>query len=120
MTTSGKTEWVTAISDESKPLTARHLGYFRGSLRNNLYAEILKLFAAKSKTNFTRADLARRLNRRPEQITRWFSGPGNLRLDTLSDLLLAMGHELEITVRPISQAHAEGEPVSAPKRAARG
>jgi hypothetical protein len=48
-------------------------------------------------------------------VTRWLAGPGNLKIDTLSDLLLAMGHELVIEVRPIDnrlRADPETEPVT--------
>jgi transcriptional regulator with XRE-family HTH domain len=101
MTTSQKT-WVSIITDESQPLTPGHIGYFQGRLRTRLYSKLMKLFLTKQEnTGFTRADLARRLGKRPEQVTRWLAGPGNLKIDTLSDLLLAMGHELEIEVKPI-------------------
>ena len=92
-----------------------HLGYFQGRLRNKLYSALMQLFLDEKKLGFTRADLARRLGKRPEQVTRWLAGPGNLKIDTLSDLLLAMGHELVIEVRPIDnrlRADPETEPVT--------
>jgi ParB-like chromosome segregation protein Spo0J len=101
MITSEKTQWNAAISDETQPLTPSHFGYFQGRLRNNLFIATLSLFLEKKKSGFTRADLARRLGKKPEQVTRWLAGPGNIKIDTLSDLLLAMGHELEVNVRPI-------------------
>lgn len=99
--TSARTGWITAVSDLSQSLSLGHLGYFQGRLRNKLFSELLGLFFRKKEQGYTRADLARRLGRRPEQVTRWLAGPGNLKIDTLSDLLLAMGHELHIEVRPI-------------------
>ncbi|MDR7127080.1 hypothetical protein J2X53_003928 [Pseudorhodobacter sp. 4114] len=42
------------------------------------------------KCELTKSDLAKMLNKRPEQITRWLGGPGNLTLDTLSELVFAM------------------------------
>jgi transcriptional regulator with XRE-family HTH domain len=101
MTIFEKTAWNSAISDEAQPLTPAHFGYFQGRLRNRLYGELIKLFMQKRNTGLTRADLARRLGKKPEQVTRWLSGPGNLKIDTLSDLLLAMGHELDIRLVPI-------------------
>ena len=95
---SAKTSWNAAISDPSQALSA-----------------LMQLFLDEKKLGFTRADLARRLGKRPEQVTRWLAGPGNLKIDTLSDLLLAMGHELVIEVRPIDnrlRADPETEPVT--------
>ena len=77
-------------------LSKKALGYFRARLKNGLHqlvlTEFLKLVANKG---FSRADLARRIGKRPEQITRLLGAPGNWELDTVSDLLLAMGYELE-------------------------
>jgi hypothetical protein len=38
----------------------------------------------------SKADVARRIHRKPEQITRWLGAPGNWELETVSDLLLAI------------------------------
>ena len=70
------------------------LVYFRARLKNRIHAMVMDYFVRIVKDKgFTKADLARKLNKRPEQITRWLGGPSNLTLDTVSDLLLAMGHE---------------------------
>jgi transcriptional regulator with XRE-family HTH domain len=92
---------ITAPSDTIAPdnlaLSARV--YFRERFRNRLYDLIigeLELFKSKG---FTQAQLARRLNKRPDQISRWLSGPGNMTLDTVSDLLLGLsGGELSMLV----------------------
>ena len=77
-------------------LSKKALGYFRARLKNRLHqvvlGEFLKLGANE---RFTKADLARRIDKKPEQITRFLGAPGNWTLDTVSDLLLAMGYELE-------------------------
>jgi len=77
-------------------LSKKSLGYFRARLKNRLHqlvlSEYLKLEA---REGFTKADLARRIDKRPEQITRMLGAPGNWTLDTVSDLLLAMAYELE-------------------------
>lgn len=38
------------------------------------------------------------MDRDPAQITRWLSAPSNLQLDTISDLLLAMGAEMDHSI----------------------
>jgi DNA-binding phage protein len=93
MTTYPKTLLIDAIYSD-KPLRPFQISYFAERYRNRLHAEILKLFNKVSKERgLTRADLARRLNKRPEQITRWLSAPGNCTQDTVSELMLAMGYE---------------------------
>lgn len=97
MITSRETSLMTAISN-SDPLRPAHFAYFRERTRNNLYDLVLSTFVRGAKENgLKKADLARRLKKRPEQITRWLSGPGNWTLDTATDLLLAMGVELEFS-----------------------
>ena len=52
----------------------------------------------------TRADLARKLDKRPEQITRWLSAPGNWTFDTAAALALAMGSRFEVKTVPLEDA----------------
>lgn len=80
------------------------LAYFRERLRNRLYDLVLTEFLEQEKTrNLTRADVARRIGRRPEQITRWFGAPGNWTIDTVSDLMLAMGAEPALDVTTFAE-----------------
>jgi hypothetical protein len=52
------------------------------------------------KAGISRATLARRLGKRPEQVSRLLGGPGNWTLDTVSDLLFAInGAEPEYATR---------------------
>lgn len=77
------------------PIPEEKLFYFRVRLKQRLYSFLLSKFSELSQDkNFNKASLARRLGKRPEQITRWLRSPGNLELDTLSDLLLGMKKEL--------------------------
>lgn len=79
---------------EAKEL--RDIYYFRKRLKNRIFSRLSAFFAEEAeRTGITKRDLAARLNRNPSQITRWLSGPSNLTLDTLSDLLLAMDAEAE-------------------------
>lgn len=85
MTTS-LTQAMSAIAEPR--IDAYWVGYFRENLRGEIYSQVVEAF---EQSGLTKADLARKLDRRPEQITRWLSAPSNLEADTISDLLLALG-----------------------------
>jgi hypothetical protein len=75
------------------------LAYFRARLSNSLHELVLSTFLkTENRDGLTRAELAKRLGRKPEQITRWFASPGNWELETVSDLLLGMGYEPDLSV----------------------
>jgi hypothetical protein len=100
MTTS-QTSFLSEILSD-KPIPVEKLSYFRERFRNRLYNILVGKFLEKERNKqFTRADLARRIGKRPEQITRWLGSPGNWTLDTVSDLSLGMGLELEASLRSI-------------------
>jgi hypothetical protein len=99
VTTSPKMLLTDAIYSD-KPLTPFQTEYFGARYRNRLHSEVLRLFTLENKRRgLTRADLAKRLGKRPEQVTRWLSAPGNWTLDTVSNLMLAMGYEPEVGSR---------------------
>lgn len=82
------------------------LAYFRGRLGNKIHELVLAEFAAQEREGKTsRAELARKIRRKPEQITRWLGSPGNWTLDTLSDLLLGMGLEPAVSARRLASEH---------------
>ena len=79
-----------AISEDVIP--AFWLGYFREAFRESVNDQFLELYqAAAAQKGLTKKDIARKLGRRPEQITRWLAAPNNLEIDTVSDLALALG-----------------------------
>jgi DNA-binding phage protein len=111
MTTSHKMPTTTTLTGDV--LSAGDLAYFRERQSNRVYEAVFKAFV---NAGIMKADLARKLKRKPEQITRWLSGPGNWTLDTVSDLLLALGSEMafvvtKLTVQPRT-AEAGREPPS--------
>jgi transcriptional regulator with XRE-family HTH domain len=63
------------------------LAYFRARLKHRIYSVIVKEF---KRSGLTQADLGRRLNMEPAQLSRLLSGPGNLTLETVSDLLFTI------------------------------
>lgn len=82
-----------------KELPQKTLGYFRARLKNRLHELILVEFMKLEKLGFTKADMARRIHKKPEQIARLLGAPENWTLDTVSDLLLAMNYELSIAAK---------------------
>lgn len=82
------------------------LAYFRGRFGNKIHELVLAEFAAQEREGKTsRAELARKIRRKPEQITRWLGSPGNWTLDTVSDLLLGMGLEPVVSARSLASEH---------------
>lgn len=102
MTTSRTTSFLSEIRD-GRPIPPEKLAYFQSRLQARLYDFVMSRFEAKAKEEgLTRAELARRIGRKPEIVTRLFSSPGNWRLTTASDLLLGIaGEELEMAAMPV-------------------
>lgn len=74
----------------------REIFYFRQRFKNRVFNRLAEFFAQEAaERGVTKKTIAERLGKDPAQITRWLSGPGNLTMDTLSDLLFAMGAEPE-------------------------
>lgn len=72
------------------------LAYFRERQRNRIYDSVLREFL---RSKISKADLARRMGKRPEVVTRLLGAPGNWTLDTVSDLMFAIsGSEFEFRV----------------------
>lgn len=78
------------------PIPAGKLAYFQGRLSGLVNQALLKVFGVQEREkDISRRELALRIGRKPEQITRWFSYPCNLTLDTVSDLFVGMGCEVQ-------------------------
>lgn len=77
-----------------KPISVGTLSYFRARLKNRLFDLVLRKFLEReARDGLTKAELARRLGKRPEVITRLLAAPGNWELETVSDLLLGISAE---------------------------
>lgn len=107
---------VSEISDE--PLGDAEKVYFRARTRRDVHAAVLKRFEdLQEHGKMNKIQLASRLGVHPSQVTRWLSTPGNWTIDTLSDLLLAMGARARIepedlaSVRPGNHFHPLSTPV---------
>lgn len=116
MTTSQAQFLAPILSGE--PIPEETLVYFRTRLRLRLQEFILREFARQQTRTretggrFTRADLARRIHRKPELVTRWLGHACNLETDTLSDLLLGMAAEPDFAAAYLADVIGEREEAS--------
>lgn len=91
-------------NSDAQKISLEDLFYYRERNRNKVYAAVVSLFSRLVETQgLTKRELAYRLDKEPAQITRWLSGPSNWTLDTVSDLMLAMGAELDHCVSLIGK-----------------
>lgn len=91
---------------EGEPIPPEILAYCQQKLRNAFHQLVLREWVNREKAGLSRKDLARRIGKKPEQITRWLGTPSNWTLDTISDLMLGMGVEPTVGVRPLAQGSA--------------
>jgi hypothetical protein len=104
------TAFLSEITDSSNVISAGKRAYFQERFRNQLYNLIISEFVKRQNADphFTQSSLARRIEKRPEQINRWLSSPGNWTIDTISDLLLGIsGAEPEMNVSILSEQHSQ-------------
>jgi hypothetical protein len=69
------------------PIDIGTLSYFRQRNKGRVYDLVIEEF---ERSGITQADLAVRLGKGADQISRWLGSPGNWTLDTESDLLFAI------------------------------
>lgn len=106
-------------TSKNRRLTDREIFYFRQRHRNRVFQSVVAFFAQEAeKRSLTKSEIAEALGKDRSQITRWFSGPGNWELDTISDLLLAMGAEMDHQIVPLDTPReplSEWSPVTGTK-----
>ena len=95
MTTTSQTQFLSEIvtGHNGPPIPEAKRAYFQARLRNRLFNFILTKFGEQQKNGLTQAALARRIGKKPDVVNRRLGSPGNLTLDTLSDLLLGISAE---------------------------
>jgi hypothetical protein len=83
-------------STKNVPKSARDIAYYQQRYRNRVFSKLVSWIAEQAINNqLTKKDIADRINKDPALVTRLLSQPGNLTLDTISDLLLAFDAEAE-------------------------
>jgi len=84
------------ILKQTEPIPRREIAYYRRRNQNRLFSKLAEFFSGEAEAGrATRKQVAFLLGKDPAQISRWLSGPTNFECDTTSDLLLAMGAELD-------------------------
>lgn len=113
MTTSATPEPQFDVSRDVR-IPSATLGYFEARLNGLVHQLLLELYGRlEHQYDFTKRTLARRIGRRPEQLTRWLSYPTNLTLETMSNILVGLGYELDSVVLA---SLSTGERVQFPQR----
>jgi len=108
-----QTAFLTEIRDlDSESIPLGRLGFFREQTKHLLHELVRRKYQAvrDARPDFTQRDLARRIHRKPEQVSRWLGAPGNLTIDTMSDLLIGMGAVLNATVVNVDSLIDESRP----------
>jgi transcriptional regulator with XRE-family HTH domain len=76
--------------------SARDVAYFRQRYKNRVFAAILDFVLQEAeRQKITKKDLADRAGKDPAQLNRLLSAPSNMTLETISDILLALGAEAD-------------------------
>lgn len=91
-------------TSKSRRLTDREIYYYRQRQKNRIFQSVVAFFAAQAERHgLTKSAIADALGKDRAQVTRWFAGPGNCELDTLSDFLLAMGAEMDHNIVSLNE-----------------
>jgi hypothetical protein len=69
------------------PIDPAALGYMRQRNRGRVYSAVIDEF---ENSGISQVDLAGRLHKGTDQVSRWLGSPGNWTLDTVSDLFFAI------------------------------
>lgn len=85
-----------ATTSKLRKPRARDVAYYRQRQKNLVLSALLDFFVEEvDRSGITRKDWAAAVGKDPAQLTRWLTSPSNFELDTLSDLLLPLGAEME-------------------------
>lgn len=87
------------------------LGYFQENFREAIHQDLLERYQYLRDTRgLSRSDLAKKIGRRPEQVTRWLSSPTNLEVDSISDMGLGLGVIPKLSFLPVESLFVAATP----------
>jgi hypothetical protein len=76
------------------PIPLEKRAYFHARVMNNFYQFVLQKFLEQERAGaLTKAELGRRIERKPDVISRLLGAPGNWEMRTVTDLLLGIAAE---------------------------
>lgn len=78
--------------------------YFQQRQRNRLYETVVHAIEdAADRTGIRKKDIAEKAGVSPPQLSRWLAGPANWTIDSISDVLYALGMELKFEPKSFSE-----------------
>ena len=94
-----------------KPISKRTKAYYRRRLQNRFHRLILAAFREQQKRHgLNQKQLAQKIDKDKSKVNRWLGIPSNLTLETISDLLLGLGVDLDDpAVTPIANLVHEAD-----------
>jgi len=94
-----------------KPISLRTRLLYRRRLQNRVQRLLHRAFRDEQKrTGLTQKEFAERIEKDKSKVNQWLSIPSNLTLETISDLLLGLGVDLDdLSVTPIADLIHETE-----------
>lgn len=97
--------------EQGKPISVRTRAYYRRRLKNRIHRLILAAFREQQKrTGLNQKQLAQRIDKDPSKVNQWLGISNNLTLETISDLLLGLGVDLDDpSVTPIADLVHEAD-----------
>jgi transcriptional regulator with XRE-family HTH domain len=85
-----------ANTSRSRRKSARDIAYYTQRYRNRVFSKLVSFIAEQCEAQkLTKKDLAEIIGKDPGLVSRWLSQPGNLTLDTISELAFACDAEPE-------------------------
>jgi len=100
-----------------QPISERTKAYYRRRLQNRFHRLILATFREQQElTGLNQKQLAERIDKDKSKVNRWLGIPSNLTLETVSDLLLGLGVDLDDpSVTPIARLVHEADQATTTK-----
>lgn len=90
------------VNEEIVPFGKRI--YLQERLKGRFYEVMVDAFQkARDEKGCTRKQLAKRIGKRPEQITRLLNSPSDIRISTLSDILVGCAYDIDISLVPLER-----------------